>query len=170
MAFLNNKKGVSVIEILIAGTIIAVTLVSFLSAAVFSLKTSSLAKQTIRAEEIAKGTIEAVRSFRNSVAWNNDDPADEYDGLGVITVNTAYHPEQSEGSPSQWKMVQTNDVVDGYNREVIFENVSRNPITNDIEESYNPLNNDSDSKKITVNISWENKKVEITTYLTNWNQ
>lgn len=166
----NNNKGISIVEILIVSAIISITLVSFLSAIVFSLKTSRISKQTIRAKEVASASIEAVRNFRDNVVWNNDDLADEYDGLGVVNTGTAYHPEESTGSPSQWKLIQGADEINGYNREVFFENVSRDPISDDIEEIYNPVNNDPDTKKVIVNVSWQNRKIEIITYFTNWRQ
>lgn len=166
----NNNKGISIVEILIVSTIISITLISFLSAIVFSLKTTSLAKQTAKAKEIAEGTIEAVRNFRDTVKWNNDDPADEYDGLGVLSTGIIYHPEKSTDISPKWKIIQGSDTVEGYDREVLFENVSRDTISGDIEEIYNPINNDSDTKRIIATVSWKNRKVEIITYFTNWKE
>ncbi len=170
MAKIFNNKGVSIIEILIVSAIISITLVSFLSAIAFSLKASRTSKQTLRAKEIALASMETVRNFRDNVVWNNDDLNDEYDGLGIVNTGIAYHYEESAEPHSQWKLIQGADEINGYNRQIFFEDVSRDPITNDIEETYNPANDDPDTKRIIVNISWQNKEIETITYFTNWRQ
>lgn len=163
-----GKKGVSVIEILVAASIISIALVNILGLATFSLKTSILIKETTQAKNIAEGTVEAVRSFKDNINWNNDDPMNQYDGLGIVNTGVSYHPEKSGDVPPKWMLIQGEEIIDGFNRKVVFENVSRDAVTNNIESSYNPVNNDPDTKKAKVTVSWKNKKVEIITYFTNW--
>lgn len=165
-----GKKGVSVIEILVVITIISFSLVSILGLAALSLKVSILIKETNKAKDIAQATIEAVRNFRDSTDWNNDDILDQYDGLGIITTGVPYHPEKSTDTPPNWMLISGEETIEGFSRKVVFEDVSRNPLSNDIENPYSPANDDPDTKKATVTVWWKDKKVEIVTYFTNWKQ
>ena len=162
------QQGISIIEILVVIAIISIALVSILGLITFSIKTSTLIKETTLAENIADRTMEAVRGFRDNTDWNNDDPADEYDGLSKVTTGIAYHPEKSSDVPPKWMLIQGEETINGFTRKVVFENVSRDSITDDIENIYNPMNDDTDTRKITVTVVWKDKKIEIVTYLTNW--
>lgn len=163
-------RGLSIVEILVVVVIISIGLVSILGLANFSLKGSILIKETARAKDITEATMEAVRNFRDNTDWNNDDPENKYDGLGVISPGVAYHLEKSTDIPPKWMLIQGEKTVNDFTQKIVFENVSRNPTTHDIENTYNPTNDDADTKKTIVTISWKNKKVEIVTYLTNWQQ
>jgi len=165
-----NKRGISVIEILVVIAIIGVALVSILSLTTLSLKASILIKETTQASILAQEMIEAIRNFRDGIDWNNDDVENKYDGLGVINTGVAYHPEKSIDVPPKWMLIQGEEIVNGFSREVVFENVSRDPTTDDIEDIYNPTNDDSDTKKVIVTVSWKDKEVQIITYFTNWKE
>ena len=164
----DNKQGMSVIEILIAITIISTALVSILSLATFSLRVAIFNKETALAKNLAEETLEQVRNFRDGITWNNDDPENKYDGLGVVATGIAYYPKKSTDTPPKWQLIQGEETVGGFTRKVVFENVSRDTTNYNIVE--NGGENDPDTKKVTVTVSWGNKKVEIITYLTNWKQ
>ena len=160
-------KGVSIIEILVIVSIITFALVSILGVAVFSLKVSLLTKETSKAKNIAEGTLEAIRNYRDNVDWDNDDLVDKYDGLGIVDTSP-YHLEKSGDVPPKWMLISGSDTIDDFNREIVFEYVSRDPFSNDIEDPYNPANKDSDTKKAIVTISWKDKQIQLSTYFTNW--
>lgn len=162
------QKAISIVEILVAVAIISLGLVTILGLANFTIKASTAAKEATLAKNIAEETLEITRNFRDNVKWNNDDPQNQYDGLGVIKTNTAYHPEQSTDSPPRWMLLEGEDTSAGFGRKIIFENVSRNPTTGDIDQTYNPTNHDPNTKKIIVTIFWKEKSLQITTLLTNW--
>lgn len=165
------QNGISAIEILIVVAIITTGLTILLSLATFSLKASSLIKNTIQAKNIAEEILEAVRNYRDTISWNNDDPGNEYDGLGVVATAGAYHPEKSAGAPAKWRLLQNEQVLDGFTRKVVFDPVSRDGADN-IESIYNAANNDPNTKKATATASWQEKglshQVVLVTYLTNW--
>lgn len=162
-----NEKGLSIVEILIIAAIIGIALTSLLGIATFSLRIATLEREVTQANILAQKTMEAVRNFRDETDWNNNDPQDQYDGLGVITTGVAYCPEKSSDIPPKWMLIQGEETIDGFTRKVVFEDVSRD--TNDnIEQVYNPNNDDPDTKKTIVAVSWKDKKVEIVTYFTNW--
>ena len=82
-----NNKGVSLIEILIVITIVSLTLTSLLGLTSFSLRTTSLIKQTHLANNLAQETMEETRNFRDGTSW-------DMDGLGTLTTSTDYYPQK----------------------------------------------------------------------------
>lgn len=162
-----NEKGLSIVEILIITAIIGIALTSLLGIATFSLRIATLEREVTQANILAQKIMEAVRNFRDETDWDNDDPQDQYDGLGVLTTGVAYYPEKSSDIPPKWMLVQREETIDGFTRKVVFEDVSRDT-NDDIEQVYNPNNDDPDTKKTTVTVSWKDKKVEIVTCFTNW--
>lgn len=164
----DNKKGISIIEILVIIAIIGIALTSLLGLVTFSLRISTLIKENILANNLAQETMEALRNFRDGVTWNNNDPANQYDGLGVVATGVAYHPQKSTDNPPKWMLLLGQETIGIFTRKIVFEKVSRNPTTGNIELTYNPANDDPNTKKVTVTVSWKDKKVEIVTYLTNW--
>jgi len=166
-----GTQGVSIIEIMIAVTIITVGLVAILGLASFSLVVSDITKQTTQANILAQETMEAARNYRDGIGWNDDDPGNEYDGLGVVTIPGTYHFEKSSDSPPRWKLVSGVETINGFTRQIVFDDVRRD-INDDIVESGGV--DDTDTKKVTVTVSWQERtrshQVEIVTYLTNWNR
>lgn len=160
---IHNKKGIAVVEILIVIGIIAITVSSLLGVVVFSLKLSASIKETTTADALAQETIEAVRNFRDGTDWGSD-------GLGVLNTGNAYYPEKSGDTPPAWMLVEGEETVNGFVRKVVFERVSRDPGTSNIEDVYDSGNDDPDTRKVIATVSWESKKVEIITYFTNWRQ
>lgn len=156
-----NKKGISIIELLIVIAIIAIALTSLLGIASFSLKVSTLIKETTQANTLAQETIEAVRNFRDGTDWNTN-------GLGTLTTNVAHYSQETADVPPKWSLILGEETINGFTRKVIFEKVSRDPFTGDIEDIYNSNNDDPDTRKAMVTVTWKDKKIEIVTYFTNW--
>ncbi len=156
-----NKKGISVIEILVAVAILAIALVSLLELVGFSLRASNLVKQTIQAKNLTQETIEAVRNFRNQTSW-------DIDGLGVLIMDNAYHLETTSDTPPAWTLVAGEETIDIFTRKVVFGTVFRDA-NDDIADSGTE---DPDTKIATTTVSWEKRggihQVEIVTYFTNW--
>ena len=163
-----GQKGFSIIEILVVVSILSIGLLATLEVTAFALKNSVIVKETNQAAKLATETAEAVRNFRDGILWDNDDPANKYDGLGVVTAGAAYHTEKSTDNPPKWQLIVGAQTIDGFSRQVVFINVSRDPTTQDIETSYNPVNNDSNTKKATITITWGAKSIELVTYFTNF--
>jgi len=179
------QQGVSIVEALIAIAVIIVALTSILSLITLSLVASSITKQTTRATLFAQDTMEATRNFRDGVDWNNDDLADEYDGLGVVSAGATYHLEQSTDSTPKWKLLAGNETIDEFTRSAVFRNVCRDTSSDDITGITDTdgttttcvMNGgayDADTKEVTVTVSWTERgrshEVELVIYLTNWNQ
>ena len=153
----DNKKGISVIEILVVIAIVVIALVSFLGLITFSLRVSTLMKETSQANNLAQETIEAVRNFRDGTDWS-------VDGLGTLIVGASYYPEKSGDVPPRWQIVAGEEAVNGFIRKVIFHQVYRDADDNIAETG----NLDENTRKIIAIVSWRDKEIEIVTYLTNW--
>jgi len=164
LAYQNNKKGISIIEILVAITIITIGLFSLFSLTNFSLKARSHNERNIMAVNLSSEMIEAVRIVRDE-NWNN---------ISGLTMGVDYYPVQSGAAPDwQWVLQSGSESVLGgqYLRRVLFEDVSRDT-NDDIEDVYNFANDDSNTKKVTAKVSWTeagvSRQIEIVTYITNW--
>ena len=111
--------------------------------------------------------MEQVRNFRDGIPWNQDDPENKYDGLGKAALETAYHLEKSTDALPKWQLLQGEENLgSGFSRKVIFGEVWRNNVTDNIESPGDYL--DPDTKKATTTVSWKDKKIELVTYFTNW--
>ena len=166
---LNCNKGFSVIEILIAIFIIVVALGSILNVAVLSLKSSFDARTTLEAQSYAQEALEAVRNFRDGVVWNADDPANEYDGLGIVAKGVAYRISKSSDNPPRWKLLQGQEILGKFARGIVFEQGLRDSQNNLVASAGT---SDPDTVKVTATVSWNEqgiaKQLQLLMYLTNW--
>lgn len=166
-----NKKtrGVSIIEILISLFIFGVALAGIINGATILIGQSLIIKQTNQATTLAQELLEATRSFRDSVLWNNDDPGNQYDGLGVLNLTTAYHLQQSADASPKWQMIQGAETLNGFTRQVVFTEVLRDSNSNVVVTGGVA---DSNIKKATATVSWMARgathQVQLSTYITNW--
>ncbi len=150
-------------EILVVITIITIALTSILKLVSFSLRASTLIKQTHQANNITQETIEQVRNFRDGTNWNTD-------GLGALNVSTDYYIQKS-GSPLQWQLSEGTETTEGFTQRVVFENVMRDGNDNIVLAGGI---NDPDTRRVIAAVSWQergkNHQIELSTYLTNWKQ
>ena len=167
-----NQKGFSVAELMIAIFILAVVTVSFYEVAIFSLKLSKENKNEIKAAYLAEEGIEAVRNIRDQVSWT--DIADGKTGIGELDldIDDTYYPVIS-GNSWELTIIDPGLINNRFSRKVVFEKLSRDPDSGDIEDLYSSVNDDENSRRITVIVSWQEKgktkDVTLVTYLTNFN-
>ncbi|KPJ73660.1 hypothetical protein AMJ48_00415 [Parcubacteria bacterium DG_74_1] len=158
MKWQNNKKGISIIEILIVTAIIIVALIGLFGLVALSLRISTLTKETAQANNLAQETIEAVRNFRDGTSW-------DINGLGTLATSTAYHPEKSGDVPPKWQLILGEEIEGGFTRKVVFDEVCRDGDDNIVETGGEV---DPNTRKIITTISWKDEEVKVVTYLTNW--
>lgn len=156
-----NNSGSILLEVLISIAIISLVFSVLLDIGVLSSKTSDSIEKIAKVNFLLKETIESVRSFRDGTDWSSN-------GLGSVNtgINNPYHLVLE--APNKWTLISGTETVDNFTRKIIFEKVSRDPITKNIESVYNSLNDDPDTKKITAIVSWNDKTSQIITYFTNW--
>ena len=137
-----------------------------ISIIVSSLNTSNSIQKATQANALVKEEYEAIRSFRDGTAttWASN-------GLGSVNfgINNPYYLFLDTGAnPIKWVLNTGVETVDIFTRKVVFDKVSRDPSTQNIESSYNPLNNDPDTVKATITVEWLNKTSQVIAYFTNW--
>lgn len=163
------SKGISIIELLVAIVIIGVAVSALISFATFSLRTASLLKQTTQASFFAQEAMEALKNYRDNTSWNDDDPLDKYDGLGVVPTETSLRFELSGDTPARWQFLLGTETLGIFTRDIVMEFVGRDTQDN-IVASGGTL--DLETKKATVTVFWEERggirELEIITYITNW--
>ena len=153
-----SASGQSIIEILVALALLSGGLVCLLTLANFSLRNSIALKETTQAKFLAEEAIEAVRNFRDNTNWQTN-------GLGVLTASAPYYLQKSSSVPPQWQLVPGQEIINGFNRQVVFNQVARDANDNITESGGAP---DLETKKIIATVWWKDKKVELVTYLANW--
>ena len=163
------NKGISIIELLVVILIIGVAVSALISFGTFTLRTASLLKQTTQASFFVQDAMEALKNYRDNTGWNDDDPGDQYDGLGQVATGVSLHLKLSGGTPLRWELLLGQETLGIFTRNIVMEAVERDTADN-IVESGGTL--DLETKKVTVTVSWkdrgEARNLEIVTYLTNW--
>jgi len=165
----NYSRGIFIIELLVVILILGVGIAAALSFGVFSLRIASLQKQTTEASFLVQDALEGIKNYRDNTGWNDNDPQDEYDGLGTVATAVAMHLKLSGGTPPRWQFLLGQETIGIFTREVVVNQVQRDGSDN-IVESGGTL--DTDTKKITVKVTWQGfgttRELETITYLGNW--
>ena len=159
---INNSKanGFLLIEIIIAIALISIVFITLLGVGVLTMNISSSIQKQTQADSLIKEEFEAVRNFRDGTTWATN-------GLGIVNTDTG-NPYHLVNSANKWTLVAGAETTGIFTRQVVFDKVSRDPTTQNIETTYNSSHNDADTRKITVTISWTGKTLQGVSYLTNW--
>ena len=99
-----NKKGISIIELLVAVAIISFALISLLELTSFCLRITSIINQTNKANNMAQEMMEQIRNFRDVTSWN-------VDGLETITPGTDYYIQESGSYSNISRYVRVKSVL-----------------------------------------------------------
>ena len=146
------------IEILVAASIIVVSVLAATAVAQKSIFISRQAFHTTQASFLLEEGAEAMRILRDN-AWGN---------ISSLSIGTSYYPKFSGGV---WSLSTTSSdgVLSIFTRSLSVGNVNRDNTTKDIISSGGTF--DPDTKLITVSVSWVEGGVTVTKilkfYLTN---
>lgn len=166
---MTHSRGFSLVEVIVGAAIISMALFGIFRFLSFSAANAAVSAQFAQANALSQGALEAVRSFRDGIAWNNDDPNNQYDGLGVLATGISHRIQKSGDNPPQWQITQGTETIGAFQRSVIFSSVNRDG-TDSITQSGGAT--DPDTKKVAVQVSWnyrgQNYQVSAGAYLTNW--
>lgn len=158
-------------DILVGIAILSIALVSLLGFLSFASSSFGAYSQTTQATLLAQEMMEALRNHRDGILWDANEVGVEYDGLGALGTETAYHLEKSTDTPPKWKIVTGAESVGAFTRSLILGDVQRDANDN-IVVSGGVL--DDFTKKITATVDWQGKwgprSIELVSYLTNWRQ
>ncbi|TSC78050.1 MAG: Uncharacterized protein G01um101424_184 [Parcubacteria group bacterium Gr01-1014_24] len=140
------KKGFMTIEILVAASIITV---SILAAMAVAQKSVYVSRQAFHASQVAfllEEGAEAVRILRDN-AWSN---------ISSLNSGTNYYPAFSGGT---WILSSTANTVGIFTRTVVIASVNRDNTTKDIGSIGT---DDPGTKLVTVTVSWLEGGITIT--------
>jgi len=150
-----NKKGQSILGVILAMAIFALMVSSIASTSVGNISALNQGNFGSRAETLALEAVESIRAIKDG-AWN-----DLYSSSNISFADYS------------WSFYSTNiQTIGDYTRTVTFSDVCRNDTTHDIEDCATGTL-DLQSKKVNVTVSWEvrpglTNSVNKEFYLTNW--
>ncbi len=134
------------IEILVAISIISISVLAAMAVAQQSIYVSRQALHMTQAAFLLEEGAEAVRIMRDN-SWNS---------IASKSAGVAYYPVFSNGT---WGLSENENTVGIFTRKAVFANVNRNNTTKDISTSGT---NDSGTKLITISVSWDERGKIIT--------
>lgn len=140
------NKGFMIVEILVAISIITVSILAAMAVAQKSVYISRQAFHATQAAFLLEEGAEAVRIVRDN-AWSN---------ISSLTADTNYYPTFSGGT---WTLSTTANTVGIFTRTVVITNVKRDDTTKDISSIGT---DDPGTKLVTVSLSWGEGGVTIT--------
>ena len=160
----NNEAGVVLIDAIISIMVISLAFAVLLNIGTWSIKISTSLREVAEANSQLKETIEAVRNFRDGTDW-------AINGLGLLSTGDSnpYHLFLNTGSnPAEWNLVSGEETSGIFTKQIIFDRVSRDPSTYNIEAVYNGSRDDPNTRKVTAIVSWRDRTLQLITYFTNW--
>lgn len=158
-----KQEGFTIIEILVVIAVILAAFTAILGFFTFETKIAERDRMRLAAISLAEEAMEAVRNFRDNTTWAST-------GISKFSINSNYHPASSS---TDWDIISGSETINGFNRTVVFNKVSRDTSDN-IESTYNPVNDSPDTRKVTVTVSWTDRQGGtseiLATYITNWRE
>lgn len=154
-----KNHGFGLIEIIVAASIVSVSLFALIGASRASFKAVDDSLMRRRAEFLAEEGIETVKILRDAGWAAYIDP---------LVSGTAYYPSFNS-STNTWSLSTTNPgAIDGiFTRTLIFSDVYRKNSDQDIVDisASDPKTLDPGTLLVTSTASWEGKEAEIRTYV-----
>lgn len=157
---IKNENGFSMVEMIVVMAILLTTIVGILQVIFLERRAQILAREDASAYILARETMEAARSVRDS-DWTN---------ISTLSYSTPYYPQVN--ASDQWELIATNPGPVGiYTRWVEFEEVLRDANDNIAVSG----TSDADTLKVTAYVEWvrpggDTRTVTLETYLTNWQE
>lgn len=145
---LPNKKGFGLLEIVLAVSLVAGSLLALVAVFLLAQSTVEFSNQKLQAAFLLEEGLEVLRFLRD-FGWNQN--------IVPLSPNTDYYlsfdPALSQWSTVVWAPAPLAGL---FTRSFRIENVSRDGAAN-IETAYNPANDDPGTKKIITKVSWNFK-------------
>lgn len=136
-----KEKGMGLVEVLIASSIMAASLISIMGVYNALSKLSLRNTDSIQATYLAEEGLEIVRVLRDK-GWAN---------IASTTASTTYSFFWNNAS-STWMATTSPEEIDIFDRSVIFESVRRNANFSIVQGGMGTV--DPNSRKVTVTVSW----------------
>ena len=154
--------GFSIVEVMVVISLAMVAFVGIASFNLYMIFAANKNKEVSLADHLAVEAMEAVRSYRNANTWS-------IDGIGVLNTDTNYYPVLlSDTASSSWQMYEGMQVIEGFNRYMVFESVSRATSTDHIHQVYEAAYDDPNTRKVTVYVGRGSSTSTVAAYITSW--
>ena len=153
-----NEDGLGIVEIIVVISILLTAFVAILQTAVLENKAQTLSRQTIAAYLLARESVEATRSIRDS-DWAN---------IQALAYDVPYYPQVNVSN--EWELsVSDPGPIGTHTRWIEVSEVFRDG-NDDIALTGTA---DDDTRKITAYVSWtraggDMRTITIEAYITNW--
>ncbi|MCA9398067.1 prepilin-type N-terminal cleavage/methylation domain-containing protein [candidate division WWE3 bacterium] len=160
---LNNQKGASLVEILIAILLFGIILASIILGFTNVARNEHNARVRGQAINLAREGLEAIYVLAEG-NWSLIDST---------TVGSTY---QVNGTSGEWQLVSGSETIGEYTREIIFTNATRKSDGNlDTDGSFDSGDyEDTETKIITVTVTWnsfgKNFDYSQSTIFSNWKE
>lgn len=161
-----KQRGFIFLEILIASALISIVFITLLGIGFSSLNLAGSIQKTTEADTLIKEEFEAVRSFRDGTIWITNGLAT----LNTGSLNPYYFSINTVPNPDTWVANMSTETTGAFTRNIVFDKVSRDLSTKNIENPYNATHDDPNTRKATVTVTWQSKTYQVVSYFTNWNQ
>ncbi|KKS45094.1 MAG: hypothetical protein UV08_C0009G0004 [Parcubacteria group bacterium GW2011_GWA2_42_18] len=139
------RRGFSLVEVLVAVTIITIAFIAVLSASTRGVVLARLALEETQVSFLLEEGAEAVK-FARDLNWSN---------ISALTLSADYHPEWGANG---WTIVSGSGVSGEFTRKIQFTSAYR--------DSYDDLASsgtvDSGTRKVTVSVAWFNGVATVT--------
>ncbi len=142
-----TKRGFMMVEVIIAASIIVVSVLALMTIAEKSVSIGGRLLHTTQSAFLLEEGAESVRILRDN-AWSN---------ISSLALGTTYYPTFSGGT---WTLATTPNTVGIFTRTVVIGSVNRDNTTKDIVTSGGTL--DPDIKLVTVTVSWSERGTVLT--------
>ncbi len=152
----NNKKGFSLVEVLLASSIFVLVVTGLVGAVIYIQQSARINGERTRALLLLNGAMEAVRSIKAD-SWNE-----------IVFSETGL-----DNSSGVWELLGegSSESIDKFSRELQFVDVCRNSSDQIVgcPGDYTDVN----TKQVIVTVSWESRPgffstVQDSMYITNW--
>ncbi|NQV88178.1 MAG: hypothetical protein HQ402_01295 [Parcubacteria group bacterium] len=136
-----TKKGMGLVEVLVAVSIVTAFIVVLVSVHTLYLKTAFSNMNTVKSAFLLEEGVEAVKFMRDA-SWSAN--------IASLVSGTTYYLDFTGTS---WQSTNSNIYIDDvFERKFVIDDVYRDATTKDIVTSGGSL--DAGTKKVTVYLSW----------------
>lgn len=163
---LDYKRGFTLLEVVIASSIITASMLAILEAYSFFIRAENSNGMRVKSIYLLEEGIEASRYLRDN-SWTSNI-------LPLSTTTSYYLYFSSSNATGTWQTTTTPQIYDGvFTRKLTFGQVYRNSTTQNISTTSSGSAIDPNTRKITVQVSWNDQigsaTKSMSAYLTNIN-
>jgi prepilin-type N-terminal cleavage/methylation domain-containing protein len=164
VSFAKAKRGFTLLEVVIASSIMTTGLLAILNAYSFFIRAEKSNIQRVKSIYLLGEGIEASRFLRDK-GWTAN--------ISSLSTTTSYYLYFSTSTGSgTWQTTTTAQLYDGiFSRTAVFGEVYRNNSTNNISTTSSGSTIDKNTRKITIQVSWSDSigstTKSLSAYLTN---